>query len=124
LNDYLVAPTRAIYRTSDAAPDDEYIQVVEQVIDDSSQMMEIIVLPAVRSSLEGNVVKVTLATLDPIEAYVLYKWEDKEFLGEVSECVRQNNNYRMRVRMQEKIENEPDIFSTSLRRFYSRFWNG
>jgi hypothetical protein len=61
---------------------------------------------------------------DPIEAYVMYKWEDKEFLGEVSEFVRPNNNYRMRVRMQEKIENEPDLFSTSLRRFYSRFWNG
>jgi hypothetical protein len=75
-------------------------------------------------TIEGNVVKVTLATLDPIEAYVLYKWEDKEFLGEVSECVRQNNNYRMRVRMQEKIENETELFSTSLRRFYSRFWNG
>lgn len=74
-------------------------------------------------TIEGNVVKVTLATLDPIEAYVWYKWEDKEFLGEVSECVRRNNNYMMHVRMQEEVKNEPERFSSSLRRFYSRFWN-
>ena len=38
--------------------------------------------------LNNNPVRVTCVCTDPIEEYLLYKWPDKVFVGEVTKCVR------------------------------------
>jgi hypothetical protein len=72
-------------------------------------------------TIDGNIIKVTLVSSDPLAAYVGYNWEDKEYVGEVVKCVRTNpiyNNFSMGVSVQEELKNE--CFRNSFRRLYPR----
>lgn len=74
--------------------------------------------------IDGDIVKVTLVSPDPLTAYVIYNWDDKEFVGEVEEYIKSNtkyNNFSMGVAIQEESKNER--FCTLHWGLYSWFWH-
>jgi hypothetical protein len=54
LRDYLVTPSRPVYATSDESPDDELIQVVQQVLVDDTVMNVAFIIPQGVSSQSGK----------------------------------------------------------------------